>query len=125
MIKRGIFKATTFAESPKAQTRSGTRPERTPSGPLRLMCSTSSGAGALVVGRDMRSADHDGGCVHRWRAGRGVEVIDIGLSSTDQLWFASGYRSSRHVHREPQSRGIQRDQVLSGGREADHLSQPR
>ena len=58
---------------------------------------------------------------------RGVEVIDIGLSSTDQLWFASGWLdlTGCHVHRKPQSRGIQRDQVLPGGREADHLSQPR
>ena len=47
--------------------------------------------GALVVGRDMRSSGPkmatafvDG------VLSRGVNVIDIGLSSTDQLWFASG-----------------------------------
>ena len=33
--------------------------------------------------------------------------------------------SGCHVHRKPQSRGIQRDQVLPGGRQADHLGQPR
>jgi phosphomannomutase len=51
-----------------------------------------SGAGALVVGRDMRlsgprmvSAFIDG------VLSGGVDVIDIGLSSTDQLWFASGW----------------------------------
>ena len=49
-------------------------------------------AAALVVGRDMRisgprmaSAFIDG------VLSRGVDVIDIGLSSTDQLWFASGW----------------------------------
>jgi len=47
--------------------------------------------GALVLGRDMRisspelSAAFAAGVVSR-----GVDVIDIGLASTDQLWFASG-----------------------------------
>ena len=47
--------------------------------------------GALVVGRDMRltgpemSAAFIDGVL-----GRGADVIDIGLASTDQLWFASG-----------------------------------
>ena len=47
--------------------------------------------GAFVVGRDMRTSGPkmatafvDG------VLSRGVNVIDIGLSSTDQLWFASG-----------------------------------
>ena len=49
------------------------------------------GPGALVLGRDMRvsspelSAAFAAGVVSR-----GVDVIDIGLASTDELWFASG-----------------------------------
>jgi phosphomannomutase len=50
------------------------------------------GAGALVVGRDMRTSGPlmaaafiDG------VLSQGVNVIDMGLSSTDQLWFASGW----------------------------------
>ena len=51
----------------------------------------SDGAGALVVGRDMRttspvlSAAFADGVLSR-----GSDVIDIGLASTDGLWFASG-----------------------------------
>jgi len=47
--------------------------------------------GALVVGRDMRvsgptmSAAFIDGVLNR-----GADVVDIGLASTDQLWFASG-----------------------------------
>lgn len=51
----------------------------------------SEGRGGLVVGRDMRTtspqlaaAFADG--VRR----RGADVVDIGLASTDELWFASG-----------------------------------
>ena len=49
------------------------------------------GVDSLVIGRDMRitspemAAAFAGGV-----AGRGVDVIDIGLASTDQLWYASG-----------------------------------
>jgi phosphomannomutase len=47
---------------------------------------------ALVVGRDMRLT---GPVLSRAFVDgvldRGVDVIDIGLSSTDQLWFASGH----------------------------------
>ena len=49
------------------------------------------GPGAIVLGRDMR----DSGVVYAraFAAGvnsQGVDVIDIGLASTDQLYFASG-----------------------------------
>ena len=51
-----------------------------------------SGAGALVVGRDMRvSGPLMAGAFIDGVLSRGVDVIDIGLSSTDQLWFASGW----------------------------------
>jgi phosphomannomutase len=51
----------------------------------------SDGSGALVVGRDMRttspvlSAAFADGVLSR-----GADVVDIGLASTDGLWFASG-----------------------------------
>ncbi len=49
------------------------------------------GGGALVLGRDMRTTSPDlsaafaGGVLSR-----GADVVDIGLASTDGLWFASG-----------------------------------
>jgi phosphomannomutase len=50
------------------------------------------GSGALVVGRDMRvSGPRMAGAFIDGVLSRGVDVIDIGLSSTDQLWFASGW----------------------------------
>ena len=50
------------------------------------------GAGSLVVGRDMRTSGPP--MAEAFIDGvlsRGVNVIDIGLASTDQLWFASGW----------------------------------
>ena len=50
-----------------------------------------SAEGALVLGRDMRitspefSAAFADGVLSR-----GADVVDIGLASTDELWFASG-----------------------------------
>ena len=47
--------------------------------------------GTLVVGRDMRvSSPEDVGRLHRGVLSRGADVVDIGLASTDELWFASG-----------------------------------
>jgi phosphomannomutase len=52
----------------------------------------STGAGALVVGRDMRTSSPPMAAAFiDGVLSRGVNVIDIGLSSTDQLWFASGW----------------------------------
>ena len=50
-----------------------------------------SGSGALVVGRDMRTTSPELSAA--FTAGvlsRGADVVDIGLASTDGLWFASG-----------------------------------
>lgn len=93
MIKRGIFKANDIRGITE-----GPDPEWDAPGAYAIGAASvdvldlHSGAGALVVGRDMRvsgplmvSAFIDG------VLSRGVEVIDIGLSSTDQLWFASGW----------------------------------
>jgi phosphomannomutase len=49
------------------------------------------GRGALVVGRDMRTTSPE--LSASFAAGvldRGGDVVDIGLASTDELWFASG-----------------------------------
>jgi phosphomannomutase len=51
----------------------------------------SGGSGALVVGRDMRTTSP--GLSAAFTEGvlsRGADVVDIGLASTDGLWFASG-----------------------------------
>jgi phosphomannomutase len=47
--------------------------------------------GALVVGRDMRvSSPRMAAAFIDGALSRGADVVDIGLASTDQLWFASG-----------------------------------
>lgn len=46
---------------------------------------------AFVLGRDMRTTGMEfAQAFARGAMSRGVDVIDIGLSSTDQLWYASG-----------------------------------
>ncbi len=46
---------------------------------------------AVVVGRDMRTSSPElAGAVVDAVAAEGVDVVDIGLASTDQLYFASG-----------------------------------
>ena len=93
MIKRGIFKANDIRGITE-----GADPEWDAAGAHAIgaavveVLDLTRGAGALVVGRDMRTsgplmaaAFMDG------VLSRGVNVIDIGLSSTDQLWFASGW----------------------------------
>ena len=50
------------------------------------------GAGAIVVGHDMRpSSPGLSRAFARGAASRGVDVTEIGLCSTDQLYFASGH----------------------------------
>ncbi len=49
------------------------------------------GEGCLVVGRDMRlSSPRMSAAFARGVLSRGADIIDIGLASTDELWFASG-----------------------------------
>jgi phosphomannomutase len=49
------------------------------------------GGGAIVVGRDMRrSSPSLAGAFAAGATSQGADVVDIGLSSTDQLYFASG-----------------------------------
>ncbi|MFC5722202.1 phosphomannomutase/phosphoglucomutase [Streptomyces gamaensis] len=50
------------------------------------------GAGAVVVGHDMRpSSPGLSRAFARGAAGRGLDVTEIGLCSTDELYFASGH----------------------------------
>jgi phosphomannomutase len=93
MIKRGIFKANDIRGIAE-----GAAPEWDAAGAYAIgtaavdVLNLDSGAGALVVGRDMRvSGPQMAGAFIDGVLSRGVDVIDIGLSSTDQLWFASGW----------------------------------
>ena len=52
----------------------------------------SPGQGALVLGRDMRlSSPRLSAAFVEGVLARGVDVVDVGLASTDELWFASGH----------------------------------
>ena len=92
MIKREIFKANDIRGITE-----GADPEWDAAGAYAIgaaaveVLEINSDSGALVVGRDMRTSGPR--MVAAFIDGvlsRGVNVIDIGLSSTDQLWFASG-----------------------------------
>jgi phosphomannomutase len=93
MIKREIFKANDIRGVTE-----GSDPEWDAAGAYAIgsavveVLSLNRGAGALVVGRDMRTSSQPmaAAFIHGVLS-RGVNVVDIGLSSTDQLWFASGW----------------------------------
>lgn len=49
------------------------------------------GIDAFVIGRDMRTTSPElAAAFAEGVVSRGIDVIDVGLSSTDQLWYASG-----------------------------------
>ena len=82
------------------------------------------GEGARTGGHRPR---HAGEFARRWRrhsptgvTAQGLDVVQIGLASTDQLYFASGLLRlpRRDVHRQPQPGRLQRHQAVPGGREA-------
>jgi phosphomannomutase len=92
MIKRGIFKANDIRGITE-----GSDPEWDTAGSYAIgvalveVLDLNRDPGALVVGRDMRtSGPQMAAAFIEGVLSRGVNVIDIGLSSTDQLWFASG-----------------------------------
>jgi phosphomannomutase len=92
MIKRGIFKANDIRGITE-----GDDPEWDVVGSYAIgaaaveVLDLTKGPGALVLGRDMRtSGPKMAAAFVDGVLSRGVDVIDIGLSSTDQLWFASG-----------------------------------
>ena len=77
-------------------------------------------------GYDMR--DSSPGLAAAFAAGatsQGADVLDIGLASTDLLYFASGSLDvpGRDVHREPQPGPLQRHQAVPGGRGAGRPGQ--
>jgi phosphomannomutase len=92
MIKRGIFKANDIRGITE-----GPDPEWDAAGAYAIGAAAVDvldlqTAAALVVGRDMRvSGPRMAGAFMDGVLSRGVDVIDIGLASTDQLWFASGW----------------------------------
>jgi phosphomannomutase len=93
MIKRGIFKANDIRGVTE-----GSDPEWDAAGARAIgaavveVLNLNSGVGALVVGRDMRTSSPPMAAAFiDGVLSRGVNVVDIGLSSTDQLWFASGW----------------------------------
>jgi phosphomannomutase len=52
----------------------------------------SEGRGGIVLGRDMRTTSPElSAAFADGVLSRGAEVVDIGLASTDELWFASGH----------------------------------
>jgi phosphomannomutase len=93
MIKPGIFKANDIRGITE-----GSDPEWDAAGAYAIgaavveVLDLNRGTRTLVVGRDMRTSSP--GMAAAFIDGvlsRGVNVVDIGLSSTDQLWFASGW----------------------------------
>jgi phosphomannomutase len=93
MFKRAIFKANDIRGIT-----GGSDPEWDAAGAYAIgaavveVLDLDRGADSLVVGRDMRTSGPSMAAAFiDGVVSRGVNVIDIGLSSTDQLWFASGW----------------------------------
>ena len=63
-----------------------------------------SGVPTAAVGHDCRlSSPSLAAAIREGIASRGTDVVDLGLASTDLLYFAAGAARRRgHAHREPQ-----------------------
>jgi phosphomannomutase len=92
MITRGIFKANDIRGVTE-----GAAPEWDEAGAHAIgaalveVLDLTSGEGSLVLGRDMRlSSPRMSAAFTDGVLSRGADVVDIGLASTDELWFASG-----------------------------------
>ena len=92
MITRGIFKANDIRGVTE-----GAAPEWDEAGAYAIgaalvdVLDLTSAEGSLVVGRDMRlSSPRMSAAFTDGVLSRGADVVDIGLASTDELWFASG-----------------------------------
>jgi phosphomannomutase len=92
MITRGIFKANDIRGVTE-----GVAPEWDEAGAQAIgaalvdVLDLTSAEGSLVLGRDMRlSSPGMSAAFTEGVLSRGADVIDIGLASTDELWFASG-----------------------------------
>ncbi|HEV2928166.1 MAG TPA: phosphomannomutase/phosphoglucomutase, partial [Propionibacteriaceae bacterium] len=92
MITRGIFKANDIrgiTEGPEPQW--DTEGAYAIGAALVDTLDLNAAEGALVVGQDMRiSSPRMAAAFIDGALSRGADVVDIGLASTDQLWFASG-----------------------------------
>ena len=80
-----------------------------------------SGGPRVVIGRDCRlSSPELAAALTDGITSRGVGVVDVGLASTDLLYFASGSLDlpAHHAHRQPQPQAVQRAEVLPGRSEA-------
>ena len=75
------------------------------------------GARRVLVGRDMRPSGVElaAAFADGVRA-QGLDVVDLGLASTDLVYFAAGQarRARRHVHRLAQPRPVQRHEAVPG-----------
>ena len=92
MITRGIFKANDIRGVTE-----GAAPEWDEAGAHAIgaalvdVLDLTSAEGSLVLGRDMRlSSPGMSAAFTEGVLSRGADVVDIGLASTDELWFASG-----------------------------------
>ncbi|MCW2810451.1 MAG: pmm [Friedmanniella sp.] len=92
MITQGIFKANDIRGITE-----GDSPEWDEDGAFAIgaalvdVLDLTAAEGALVLGRDMRvSSPRMSEAFTRGVLSRGADIIDIGLASTDELWFASG-----------------------------------
>ena len=93
MITRGIFKANDIRGVTE-----GAAPEWDSDGAQAIgaalvdVLDLTSAEGSLVVGRDMRlSSPRMTAAFIDGVLSRGADVVDIGLASTDELWFGSGH----------------------------------
>jgi phosphomannomutase len=93
MIRRGIFKANDIRGVTE-----GPAPEWDEAGACAIgaalvdVLDLTAAEGSLVLGRDIRlSSPRMSAAFTDGVASRGANVIDIGLASTDELWFASGH----------------------------------
>ena len=92
MITQGIFKANDIRGVTE-----GPEPEWDEDGAFAVgsalvdVLDLTAAGGRLVVGRDMRiSGPRMSAAFAEGVLSRGVDILDIGLASTDELWFASG-----------------------------------
>jgi len=93
MIRRGIFKANDIRGVTE-----GASPEWDEAGAYAIgaalveVLGLRAAEGSLVLGRDVRlSSPRMSAAFANGVASQGANVIDIGLASTDELWFASGH----------------------------------
>ena len=78
-------------------------------------------AAPILIGRDCRlSSPELAAALAEGIVSQGSDVVDLGLASTDLLYFASGSLDlpGHHDHREPQPEAVQRAEVLPAGRAA-------